>query len=992
MTALPSAGPGPAGATAGGPTVEQSRAIGADPGPTLVIAGPGAGKTYCLIGRIQWLIAKGVLPERILAVTFTNKAAGEIAHRLGQEVGGEGREVTRGTLHALCLRLLREFPGQAGLEPGFGVADEEYQLALLRGLRGLRLPEKRFRQLIAVFGRSRALGTRLDERDERIFTLYRRMLRRKNLLDFDDLILHAHQLLERDPAARQAIAGRWDAILVDEFQDLTPTQYGILMRLAEPHRHLFAVGDDEQSIYGFAGADPAILKRFTDDHDITPVVLEVNHRNSRRIFEVARRVLHANPSLFDKRLTASRESPYDVRALRFQREEDEVAWLIADLLADRTEHGLAWGEYAVLFRLHILGERLEAALLRAGIPVATARGRAIADDPVAGPVFAALRAIRDPRDRVPWQMLARRYVSPALQETLVSRYPDLPFASRLRAYGWHPDTPELEARRVRRLYYYLTNLPAMARMAGNLGELVDTLLEQRPSHRRTRLEEQAEDLADPEALPAVRSLGDELDEAQHTGGRIRLTPCGGLELALGGMLRTAGFTELIVRSGGVSEPGDLVLDLRAAPGMAFRLFKALQRRAARGRGLRLEDCVTFDLETTGTEIDRCGIVEIGAARVRGGEVVETFRTLIDPGMPIPEEATRVHGYRDADVAGAPGFAETWPLFRRFVGDDLLVAHNGREFDVPVLTRQIRQVGGDPAGLGFFDTLPLARAVCRGSARLSSLAGRYGVPLLEAHHALDDAVALAGVLRGLLADQAVFHRKTGFSDGLDWLGLALALERGQPTAEEELLSEIARPYTLGPYSRCLEQYATDRESAAGDAPSPEAVIEKLGGAALMARLRVRRSAADRFPSSVARLRRLLEGFESLPVAQGIERLLDVVGLARRDGAGPEGSALSLLTLHATKGLEFSRVSIVGVEDYEMPGYHAMRHGGQDEFPEARRLLYVGMTRARDRLVLTSAIERAGRGTGGTWLLDETRVPVERLSAGPEGLAAGDESRR
>ena len=956
------------------PTDQQLRAIEADPGAILVIAGPGAGKTYCLIDRIRHLLVRfDYPPERILAVTFTNKAADEISHRLRGELGPLATGVTRCTLHALCLQILRTHPEAAGLRPGFGVADDAYQAALLRRF---GVPERGCQDVLRRFSRARLQGRPLEPKLERLLTAYRGVLRKTNQVDFDDLILHTHSLLETHPEILTALAGRWDVVLVDEFQDLTRTQYAIIADLAGSHRHIFAVGDDEQSIYGWAGADPVVLDRFRREFAIAgPVVLETNHRNSRVIFETARRLLRANPSLFDKRLISTRESPFAVRALGFTTDREETGWLIDDLQADRNTHGGPWGDCAILVRYHWMAERLEPELLRTGIPVRTAEGRAIGEDPIVGPVLAALRLIRHPRDSVPVELLAKEFLPEAVRETIRARFGGRPLLAALRDYGREPTTPETEARPVRRLYHHVANLPALARSARTLGDLVDTLLEQRPSRRRTRLEEQAEDLTDPDERPATRDLAAELDLARSEGRRLHLPAAEGRDIALGGMLGAAGFGHLVAPAHAGPGTADVVIDT-GTPGAGLRLFKALQLLAARNTRFSLSDCVVFDVETTGLDVDTCGIIEVGAVRVRAGEIVAEFHHLVDPGRPIEREATDVHGYRDADVAGRPAFAEVWPALQAFIGDDVLVAHNAREFDIPVLRRHVRAAGGDPMQLAFFDTLPLARSVVRESAKLEHLATRFQVPAWRAHHALEDARALVAVLAGLLEARAAFHRKTAFTAGIDWLGLALALDRGEPSDEERLLLEIARVYTLGRYSDCLERYeAARRDAARADAPPIDELIERLGGRRLMARIRARRSAADRYPSSVLRLRRLLGDLEARPVAEGIDRVLDMVALAKHEGAGTGEGAVSLLTLHATKGLEFSRVYIVGVEDHQIPGYHAIVERRDDEFPEARRLLYVGMTRARDRLVLTRVAQRGDRPTGGTMLLDEMGLVLE-----------------
>src|SRR5881628_3739714 len=257
------------------PLPQQLRAIEAPMGPVLVVAGPGAGKTYCLIARIQHLIASGIDPRCICAVTFTNRAAEEIALRLGERA----EQITRGTIHAFCLAVLREFVEDAGLRRGFGVADEPYQKVILGRL---NVPLDRRGQLLTLFSRHRFQGYRLTDGDARLFREYVSWLRARNMVDFDELITKAEPLADR-------VADRWDYVLVDEFQDVNAVQYDLLKKLVEPHGNFFAVGDDEQSIFAWTGADPYVLERFHRDYDVAPIILDKNRRCSRQIFESAAR-------------------------------------------------------------------------------------------------------------------------------------------------------------------------------------------------------------------------------------------------------------------------------------------------------------------------------------------------------------------------------------------------------------------------------------------------------------------------------------------------------------------------------------------------------------------------------------------------------------------------------------------------------------------------------------------------------------------------------
>ena len=950
------------------PTPEQWRAVESPLGPVLVVAGPGAGKTYCLIARIERLIERhGISPARICAVTFTNKAAEEIAARLHRTLGAAADEVARGTLHSLCLGMLRRHAEAAGLRRGFGVADEDYQRTVLRRL---RVREERQGQLLTLFGRHRFEQHPLTAGDAALFEEYRRTLRSRNLVDFDDLVGLAQGLMLEDGPAAAEERGRFDYILVDEFQDLNLAQYGVVRLLAGEHRNLFAVGDDEQSIFSWTGADPGILGRFRDDFGITePVVLDHNRRCSVQIFEAARRLVECNPTLFEKRIEAYRESEYDVAAWAFEDDAAEADWLVADLLEDHARTGTPWGEYAVLYRRHSVGRSLEARLLEAGVPCRLARGQALLDDPVIAGVVASLRIVRRPDDPVAVEALAQRVLPGPFLERLRAADPGAELLGSLRAFARARPRGEPDARRAWRFVYEVENLRALRGAHDSLETVVNELLSRRVGPYRNPLEERHQELTDPAAWPGADALARTLEAAVESGARVWLESDRGVEIPLQAMLRKAGVPNAARRmAGDAPAPGESVLRAGDARGpWPLLVFKALQLLHARSVRSELADYVAFDVETTDLDPNACEVVEIAAARVRGGEVAASFRELVRCQRPVSARARAVHGYGDEDLRDAPPFAEVWPRFRAFVGADLLVAHNGQRFDVPVLRRLAEPLGGS-ADLLFFDTLPLARSLLDESARLEDLAHRFDVPLGRAHHALDDAIALAGVLRRLEELKLERGRKAALVQVLGFLGLALALDRTpDPTPELRLLRELALPHALGRYSDCLELYAAELEAGAPGAPSVEELIERLGGARVMERLRAERTAAERYPEAVARLGALVAGSPGATLDERIDRVLERVALSSSEGVEADPARVSLLTLHSTKGLEFSRVYVVGVEDSQLPGWRELQEQQEKEIQEARRLLYVGMTRAKDRLVLTRAERRDGRSTGGDLFL-------------------------
>ncbi|OLB16936.1 MAG: hypothetical protein AUH12_05740 [Gemmatimonadetes bacterium 13_2_20CM_69_8] len=385
----------------------------------------------------------------------------------------------------------------------------------------------------------------------------------------------------------------------------------------------------------------------------------------------------------------------------------------------------------------------------------------------------------------------------------------------------------------------MENLRALTRSHRALAPLVDEILSQSVGPYRNALEERHDELTDPADLPDAVRLAARLARAIAGERGIAIAPQDGLEIALRGMLAAAGVRHVPSAGSGPLEPrgtapgfahpGEVLGKADGGEhGLALTLFKALQLLDSRGLDTALERYVTFDFETTDTEVATCGVVEIGAARVVRGEIVDRFRSLVQPYRPITPGASAIHGYSDGDIRDARSFGEVWPEFRAFIGDDILIAHNGQHFDIPVLRRLAAGRDGVDS-LVFYDTLPLVRSLSRDSGKLEDLALRFGIDGGRAHHALDDAVTLARVYRELERRRGIRARKAVLVNLLDYLGLALALEQGARSKEQALLFNVAKFYTLGRYSDALAFYEMERQrSGALGAPPVDEVIRRLGG--------------------------------------------------------------------------------------------------------------------------------------------------------------------
>lgn len=362
--------------------VQQQQAVTAGNGPVLVMAGPGSGKTRVLTHRIAYLVSTlGVRPFNILAVTFTNKAAREMGNRVEGLTGPLGRGMWLGTFHAICARLLHIESANIALGQNFVIFDQDDQIQLVkRALDDLNLDEKRYRAIGVHASISAAknelilpenfpIQTYRDEVVRKVYLRYQELLTANNAVDFDDLLLHAAFLLENNADVRERYARRFEHILVDEFQDTNQAQYKLLAHLASFHRNLFVVGDADQSIYRWRGADYRNVLRFQNDFaDAQVVLLEQNYRSTQSILDVAMAVIDRNPQRTKKQLFTERgEGP---RVLLYEAYDDRVeASFVVDTISQMVKmEGRKPGDFAVMYRTNAQSRVLEEAFLNAGLP------------------------------------------------------------------------------------------------------------------------------------------------------------------------------------------------------------------------------------------------------------------------------------------------------------------------------------------------------------------------------------------------------------------------------------------------------------------------------------------------------------------------------------------------------------------------------------------------------------------------------------------------
>ncbi len=383
-------------------------------GPILVLAGAGSGKTRVLTSRIAHLIdAHGVPAERILAVTFTNKAAGEMKGRIGDLLERDPAGLWIGTFHSISARLLRREAERLGFSRQFTIYDQDDQLAVIRRVMDERnhpvklFPPKLVQNLIS--GAKNRMQTAQDlERSAPhdpairvaadVYVGLQRALHVANAMDFDDLMLHPLALFRGHPDVLMRWQRRFDYILVDEFQDTNKAQYELIRLLGAGHRNVFAVGDDDQSVYGWRGADIGNMKALQVDFgDSRLVKLEENYRSTRPILDAANAVIARNTGRLGKTLHTRRPGGDSIIVLAAADERDEAEW-VARELQRRSGEGAAYTECAVLYRTNAQSRALEEAFRRAGVPYRIVGAISFYDRREVKDLLAYLRLVANPAD------------------------------------------------------------------------------------------------------------------------------------------------------------------------------------------------------------------------------------------------------------------------------------------------------------------------------------------------------------------------------------------------------------------------------------------------------------------------------------------------------------------------------------------------------------------------------------------------------------------
>lgn len=394
---------------------KQQEAVKTIEGAVLVISGPGSGKTKCLTHRVAWMISKGIDPVNILAITFTNKASGEMKERISKLLGATKKSKTEmmptiGTFHSLGLRILRKEIHILGYNSNFNICDSDEQLSMMKRIMGnLEIDPKRYnpRSMLSKISKLKTAlvwpddyepHEYMDKLVAKLYGHYQNGLKEMNALDFDDLIVLTVKIFKENPEVLKKYQEWWKYIMVDEYQDTSHDQYQFVQLLAGKYKNIFAIGDDAQSIYAFREADIRNILNFQKDYpDAQIIMLEQNYRSTQTILAAAQNIISNNKNQFPKTLWTENEMGEKILVKETLNERTEANFIVAQIVKYMRK-GYGLNSFTILYRTHAQSRSMEESLISHGLPYQIVGGLKFYERREIKDIMAYLKLIHNPMD------------------------------------------------------------------------------------------------------------------------------------------------------------------------------------------------------------------------------------------------------------------------------------------------------------------------------------------------------------------------------------------------------------------------------------------------------------------------------------------------------------------------------------------------------------------------------------------------------------------
>ncbi|MEJ2053522.1 MAG: UvrD-helicase domain-containing protein [Calditrichaceae bacterium] len=642
----------------------QKEAVTSPRQPLLIIAGPGTGKTRTLITRIIYEIEHHhITPEQILALTFSNKAAEEIRTRLAVFLKNNAKAVRVSTFHAFCLDILRKNFEAAGLDKNFSVCDSQYQKRLLKQILLSRVREnidRKINGILLAFSNHILKGKTLPVFSATIYEEYSKHLEKHQLIDYDQILLTAHNLLKKNKDILNQYRFLNQSILVDEFQDTDPVQYQIIKMLAEKHGNIFVVADDDQSIYAWRGANPANIRCYMDDFNITkPIFLDQNYRSGSGIMDTAQKIVRSTDRIEpNKVINSSNEKDAKIFIQFFDDEEQEILFLVNKIKDWVTNANTSLSDIAIIYPRHQFGDRITSYLIKERIPHQLAAGKNLIDSPIMQKITLYLKLIRDPADTLILEELVENelgyHIYKQVQE--ISRQKRINFRKALGELTIQENLSYKVRRQINTFVGSIANLVNLKSFY-TFKRLINEIIKSTQAINISILSDHLSRIK-PVDYEYIKHLEKESTAIwlYHSDPKIQYVAQNMLKNAFNKQVMELSREKIIhikredfaiflepfkVENLPCSYINLFTNQVTRRNGILSQLFRWLQIQMKPAPNKIFDNYVVFDLETTGKNPENCGIVEIAAVKVKQGKIVDEFQFLVNPGTPIETEAFSV---------------------------------------------------------------------------------------------------------------------------------------------------------------------------------------------------------------------------------------------------------------------------------------------------------------------------------------------------------------
>ena len=847
---------------------------------------------------------------------------------------------------------------------------------------------------------------------------YRSKLAAHSALDFDDLLYKTVEVLQKTPAVRAKYHRDIRYILVDEYQDINAVQYELLKLLCRvPERNLMVVADENQSIYSWRGSMPEYIEKFKTDFQPTVVALEEHYRCTEKILRAAQTVISKNTRQERSTLKTHRGAGHSLFHYTLgdpNEEASHIAKLIRQLVNERH---YSYGDIAVFYRTHQLAEALADRLYYEGIQFQRVGRENSFQETHAQDISSYLSFIqwRLPRDLE----RALNFPQQLIDDLTLARLKWLAQRDKLtlvelleKIENYPEDVGPLTRRNIRQFLGEIDSFAEEIR-GEKIAKVVSKLFNLLESRRSSYRDEEIRQIEEWDEIPYLRVAADALYSAIQRGESVRITATNEIDACCAAHIvhqtiehyldcdvcieflpledeipeiDNDSINVLIGRFSALPEATGTVILLASEPEGSANVIqlgrneepdknrevaksvialKLCQRVVGYFATPNFADMIVYDLETTDYNPKRAEIVEIAAKRLSiiGGEL-ERYHQLVKPSRAIPASSTRVHGIDNETVKNEPSIEAVLPSFLSFIQDRILIGHNVIEFDNMVLERDLRRLD---IGLSnpCYDTLVTAqRLYPRESCKLEALSEKFGIEHDTMHRAIEDVQVNHRVFEELIKVNLRHREVRSLTEFLPFVGVGILASRAgrwETEGSENALNDEQPSDAIGAFLQASARHVQHHRPEAGKLLSSmgSTEIEKIGEFFQT----LRKTTLPNFPEDgdwENRRARFMNGvihFERNSREKEMSGFLDYQKLINSaDETEAETDKITLMTLHAAKGTEFRVVIVTGMEEGTFP----IRRKDQSlaEIEEERRLFYVGMTRAKDRLYLTSVVRRHG----------------------------------